>query len=287
MADGKSLDDLRREVDAIDDALHDLLMRRAGVTDAIAHTKPRTEGHIALKLAMRPAREAEIMRRLIARHAGGPPIATIIRVVREVLAASLAAQVPFRVHVFAGEPAFADLAHAYFGVGAPLTRYESVSRAVHAVAEDSNSLGVVPLPEAEGGQWWAELAPAGRDGPRVIAKLPFLAGEKIAGPAAYAIAAIEQEPTGDDTTLLLAEVAPSLSRTRLQSQLKESGIVVRPAAGGSSQHRAHLLEAQGFVARNDPRLAAFCVAAGDAVARIVPVGGFANPVTLKAKELVR
>ena len=37
---------------------------------------------------------------------------------------------------------------------------------------------------------------------------------------AYAIAAVEQEASGDDTTLLLLEIAPSVSRTKLKALLK-------------------------------------------------------------------
>jgi len=261
MANAKPLEELRREVDAIDDALHDLLMRRAAVTDAIARTKPRTRGHIPLALAMRPAREAEIMRRFVARHTGSPPIGTVIRVIREVLAASLAAQTPVRVHVV-DEPAIGDLAHAYFGAETKLIRHDTASAVVGACAGDADSIGVMPLPGND--RWWTRLAPAGSNGPRVIAKLPFIAGP---GPTAFAIAAIEQESTGDDTTLLLADASLS------PAQLKDAGISARQVANG-------LFAAEGFVARNDPRLATFAT-------HVVPIGGFANPVTIKAKELAR
>jgi hypothetical protein len=41
---------------------------------------------------------------------------------------------------------------------------------VHACAEEPNSLGIVPLPliEEPGPAWWAQLAPAGEKGPRVV-----------------------------------------------------------------------------------------------------------------------
>ena len=41
-----------------------------------------------------------------------------------------------------------------------------------------------------------------------------------------------------------------------------------------------LLEVQGFVGKGDPRLAALAKAAGDAIASIEPIGGFANPISL-------
>jgi chorismate mutase len=279
----KSLADLRHEIDAIDDALHDLLMRRATVTGTIARMKPRTNGRIPLALAMRPAREAQIMRRAIARHSGSLPVATVIRVIREILAASLRAQVPFRVHVFAGASEFAELAQAYFGAETPLVRYESVARILHACGDDADSIAVVPLAQAGDDGWWTRLAQTGAAGARVIAKLPFVEAE-AKGASAYALAAIEQESTDDDTTMLLAEVEPSLSRTGLLAQLKDAGIVARIVAGVAAEKRALapiLLEAEGFVGRSDPRLATFGAQAGGTV---VPVGGYANPAKVKAKE---
>jgi hypothetical protein len=143
----------------------------------------------------------------------------------------------------------------------------------------------VPLPliEEPGPVWWAQLAPAGEKGPRIIAKLPLV---PVDAPSAYVIGAIEQEPTGDDTTLLLLEVPPGKSRTGLAMLLKEVGLQARLAAAGRIAEKSVpdeiLLEVAGFVGKGDPRLAALAESAGDAIARIVPIGGFANPIAMPA-----
>jgi chorismate mutase / prephenate dehydratase len=270
MANAKPLEELRREVDAIDDALHDLLMRRAAVTDAIARTKPRTRGHIPLALAMRPAREAEIMRRFVARHTGSPPIGTVIRVIREVLAASLAAQTPVRVHVV-NEPAIGDLAHAYFGAETKLIRHDTASAVVRACAGDADSIGVVP--SFSGEQWWSQLSAFGAKSPRVIARLPFLAGDdEVLG--GYAIAAIEQEPTGDDSTLLVAKV-PSDPK-ELGAQLVAANFSTRAIVYSYDGYM--LIEVGELIAHDDPRLAKLGARS---------IGGFANPAMAKKKEPAR
>src|SRR5438270_7424679 len=60
------LEDLRSEIDQIDDALHDLLMQRAEVSGEIAKVKqardPQRQGLVP---AFRAAREAAILRRLL------------------------------------------------------------------------------------------------------------------------------------------------------------------------------------------------------------------------------
>lgn len=287
MAKGKSLEELRHEVDEIDDALHDLLMRRATATAAIAAMKPRVDGRIPLARAMRPAREAQIIARLVSRHSGDLPTATVVGVMRQILSSSLAAQVPFRLHVFGGAPEFAEMAQAHFGTAAPMTRHESIARLLNVCADDTDSIGIVPVPEAGGETWWTRLAPAGANGPRVIARLPFVSRDDASMHGAYAVAAIEHEPAGDDTTLLHAEVAPSLSRGGLIAQLKSAGISARPVAAANAEKRDFapvLFEAEGFVAADDARLAAFCAQMGKDVGAIFPVGGFANPVRERVKE---
>jgi chorismate mutase len=279
-AEEKSLGDLRREVDAIDDALQDLLMRRAHLADAIARMKPRTAGRIPLSLAMRPAREAEIMRRIVARHQGAPPLGTVIRVVREVLAASLRAQVTFRLQVPLRAPQLAELARAYFGGTAELVYVENTARLINACGDDPDSIGILPAGESADA-WWARLARPGAPGPRAIANHPFLI-QDAAAPTAYAVAAIEHEATGDDTTLLLAEVTPSASRARMATLLNEAGIAGRVVAGNPGVAASPvLIEAEGFIARDDPRLARFAAEGAFAGSSIVSVGGFANPVIVK------
>lgn len=283
----ESLEDLRREIDGIDDALHDLLMRRSEITRAIAKVKlARQTAHAGLAMAFRPSREAEILRRLLARHDGAVPKRVLARIWREIIAASLNAQSGFALHVFAtgNQPQFVDLAHGHFGSFTPVKTHTRPSLVVHACAEEPSSIGVIPLPNFEEGgpAWWAQLAPAGETGPRIVAKLPFAAREDDV--AAYAIGAIEQEPSGDDTTLLLLEIAPTVSRTRLKSLLKRAGFEARLSASGRLTDKKVpdelLLEVSGFVGRSDPRLAALSEAAGPMIARIAPIGGFANPIVL-------
>ena len=64
----KSLEEIRREIDAIDDGLLDLLIRRGAATRQVRETK-RSDGSIATS-PLRPAREAIMLRRLIERGSG-------------------------------------------------------------------------------------------------------------------------------------------------------------------------------------------------------------------------
>jgi chorismate mutase/prephenate dehydratase len=293
-----TLDEFRAEIDALDEALHDLLIRRAEITREIAQVKRGAAQSVAadgeagteLKLppAFRPAREAQILRRLLARHKGDLPRRVIVRIWREIMAASLQAQSKFHVNVCDGEgqAGFGDLVHAHFGSLTPVHEYARAATVVHECAEEPDSLGVVPLPDmAETGvPWWASLVPPGQPGPRVIAKLPFIVHPDELQPAALAIGAVEQEESGDDTTLIRIEHEAGLSRARLGTLLKNAGFETTLMAAGQATEKsdfgAVLLAAVGFVPADDARLGAFRIAAGDAVLRADPVGGFANPIIL-------
>jgi chorismate mutase-like protein len=290
MLQNKSLDELRAKIDQVDDAVHDLLMYRAEVTLAIADAKQGKAGG-ALAPAMRPAREAQILRRLLARHKGPIPPRVIVRIWREIIASSLQAQAKFQLHVYAGENqrGLIELAQAYFGSLTPVRSHSRASQVVHACTEEPDSLGIVPLPPAgDATAWWSTLAAAGQPGPRVIAKLPFLTEGEDPSLAAFAIAAVEQEPSGDDTTLLRLETGPNLRKPALTALLKNSGLEAHILASGKAAEKSALgvmlLEVNGFVATSDPRLEQLRNAEGEAVKRIDPVGGYANPVSVNGVD---
>lgn len=269
-----------REVDALDDAIHDLLMRRAELAEEIAGEEKKLAG----VASARPARRAEILRRLVRRHTGSLPLRSLIRVWCEILAAAAGEQ--GRLHVYAGGESvlYRDLARTYFGSLTPMIGYGSATAVVQSCSDEPLARGVVPLADIgeAGSVWWAHLAPAGHPGARVVARLPFLAddGGDPPFPESFAIAALEQEPTGDDTTLLLLETQGEMSRTRLQTFLQQAGFdATILAAGAPADGVCHLLLAnKGFVGQDDPRFRAFVEKEGDTVLRAAPVGGYANPI---------
>src|SRR5258706_13195878 len=71
-----SLPELRREIDRIDEAMHELLMERGEIIDRLIAAKQTQE----TGSAFRPAREAEMMRRLAYRHKGILPLDTVERI---------------------------------------------------------------------------------------------------------------------------------------------------------------------------------------------------------------
>src|SRR5882757_8111972 len=101
-----SLAVLRQEIDTIDAEVHRLLMARGDIIDRLIKVKETQE----VGSAFRPAREADMMRRLVERHRGILPIDTIESIWRVIISTFTYVQAPFSVHadVSIGESAMRD-----------------------------------------------------------------------------------------------------------------------------------------------------------------------------------
>jgi chorismate mutase len=259
---------LRAEIDVLDDALHELVMRRADVVARLAASGIKAGRQVS---PLRPGREAMILRRLLGRHAGPLPPGALVQLWREILAGSSAMQGGFSVAVYARGPEQARLAREHFGSQTPLRSYETAARALAAVANGEAQVAVLPLPEeaeAPEAAWWTGL-----DSPRlqIVARLPFWApgGENL--PEALAVTQGAADPSGADRSLLRLEPADDRGRAQLAAALTAAGLPPRllQLRRDGGVVRA-LAEVDGVVAADDPRLASL-------PARALPLGVYAVP----------
>jgi chorismate mutase/prephenate dehydratase len=272
---------LRRRLDEIDDKLQDLLIDRAQIVSLVAASKK--DGNRA---AYQPAREAEIVRRLVGRHRGGLPVATLARMWREMLAATVRLQSPFSVAVFApaDRPGFWDLARDHYGSNTSMSAYDTVDQVIRAVACGTGSVGVLPLPKAgEPDPWWPHLLSTDGDAPRVVARLPFGArGNARADTDALAIGCGAQEASGLDRTFFGAECSAAISPPRISELLSTVGLVCTFVACSGAGKAVYLIEMEGVVPISDRRLDAFRSELGAALDRLLPLGGYAVPLSSSA-----
>jgi len=279
------LEVLRRRIDEIDDRLEDLLIERIAIVSEVAAQKHRA-GSIA---AHQPAREAEIIRRLVERGRGAFPPATLVRMWRELLATTVRLQGAFAVAVYVPSemPGFWDLARDHYGSHTPMTAHRSTAQVIRAVTEGQATVGVLPMPQqGEADPWWRHLLSAQDHAPQVIARLPFGArgNARSAGADALAIGRGASQASGRDRTLIATENAEGISRGRVVSLLSELGVSCSILASCEHTDGANsLIEIEGFVSASDPRLDRFRARLGPALSRLLPLGGYAVP--LGAAEL--
>jgi chorismate mutase len=170
-SDTPSLGDLRRDIDRIDGAMHDLLMERGRIIDRLIAVKQTQESGSAF----RPAREADMMRRLVDRHKGILPLDTAESIWRVIIATFTYVQAPFSVHadLSPGHAPVRDSTRFHFGFTVPFVPHMGASSVVEAVSESKGDLGLVPaFAVAGGGAWWNALEFDAA--PKIIARLPFV-----------------------------------------------------------------------------------------------------------------
>src|SRR6476660_8039918 len=166
-----SLEVLRKEIDAIDAQVHSLLMARGDIIDRLISVKQTKE----VGSAFRPAREADMMRRLVERHRGILPLDTVESIWRVIISTFTYAQAPFSAHadLSAGDALMRDSARFHFGFTVPLVPHVGAASVVEAVTESTGDLGLVPAFAIAGaGPWWTALE--FDTAPKIIARLPFV-----------------------------------------------------------------------------------------------------------------
>jgi chorismate mutase / prephenate dehydratase len=195
-----SLDSVRQDIDALDDQIVDLIVQRFEVTAHVRGLKQQAASAWASPL--RPAREAAILRRLLARTKGSalnPDL--LVRLWRNILNESSRNQAPITLHV--SKHLNHNMAHRlrlrdYFGA-MPVEEYRDEAQALLQIDSAPGDLCVV-----ETDQPWTEAFVAGAAGKaQVIACLPVLKEEAM--PKLLVIGQAPVEASGQDETLVITE----------------------------------------------------------------------------------
>ena len=184
-----SLADLRREIDRIDETMHALLIERGQIIDELIAVKKSQE----TGSAFRPAREADMMRRLVERHHGSLPLDTVESIWRVIISTFTYVQAPFSIHadLSAGDALMRDSARFHFGFTVPFEPHMGAAGVVQAVTASRGDLGLVPAFAVAGaGPWWTALE--FETAPKIIARLPFV--ERADHPAGLPVFVISRVP---------------------------------------------------------------------------------------------
>jgi len=238
-----SLEAVRTRIDAIDGELLRLVDERAALARAVVAAK--TAAGQADRFGLRPARETEIIRRMLAMPRDGAKPGLVVRVWREMMAESLALQGPFKLSVWGGgDPArTVELARLRFGTAPGLTL---AARPEDALAGAAALGGVGVLALTPDSAWWGRLLAQPRL--KVFSVLPCLAAWGPMG--ALAVAEVEVEPTGSDTTFWVTDA--TAAPAAIEAALGRDGVAATciASAGGLK-----LFTLAGYHQADDARLA--------------------------------
>ena len=238
-----SLDAVRARLDAIDAQLFALIDERASLARQVAAAKAAAGD--SDRFGLRPGREAQLLRTLLAKGRDAATPSLIVRIWRELIGDSLSRQGPFAIAVHGGRDAArtVEVARMRFGA-APSLR--AVAKPEDAIAQARTLGGVAVLSLASDTPWWGRLLAEPKV--KVFAALPCLAA--WGPPHALAAAEVDIEPTGNDRTYWVTD-APG-SAASIEDALGRDGVAgdLIAEAGGLK-----LFALIGFYQPDDERLA--------------------------------
>lgn len=273
----KTLSEIREEIDTIDNNVHDLLMRRASLVSSVAEAKKKDGAQI-----VQPAREARMVRRLLARHEGSLPERTIIRIWRELVGSVALLQSGFTVHVIDNDlgTTYWDLAKEYFGSIVPMGKVQGVNNVIGMVQNKSHeSFGVLPWPEVEeDNPWWVNLCQQNDEEKiSIILSLPNYKEQEF-GERAVVISKVNFLPSDEDISFIALVVDQDMSRGAVRTLFENAGFdVLRSyhASGTQAQGRSYFLfEVDGFVEIDSPLLEGLRESVGDKCVYCDVIGGY-------------
>jgi chorismate mutase len=238
------LEAVRARIDALDAELMRLVDERSALAHRVGEIK-REAGTASEQLAIRPAREAQLIRALLKGERRSARPEMVVRMWRELIGESLRIQGPFHLTVWGGRnPArTVDLARLRFGGAPGLTVAPDPETALAAARAPG---GVAVLALEPGDRWWGRLLAEPKL--NIFASLPCLLS--WGGQAALAVGGVETEPSGLDETYWVTDAAESAAA--VEGALGREGVAARliMEAGGLK-----LFGLPGYFQRQDERLA--------------------------------
>ena len=138
-----SLDNLRHQIDELDQQLQNLLNERATLAHKVAEVKTATDPN---PVFYRPEREAQVLRRVKERNQGPLDGETMARFFREVMSACLALEQRMKVAFLGPEGTFTQQAALkHFGHAVESLPLGAIDEVFREVESGAANYGVVPV----------------------------------------------------------------------------------------------------------------------------------------------
>ncbi len=144
-----ALDDIRRSIDDVDAQIQELLSRRARFAQLVGISKTKSGKAVDF---YRPEREADVLRKALARNKGPLRDEEIARLFREIMSACLAQQEPLKVAFLGPEGTFTQAAVLkHFGSSVRALPLAAIDEVFHEVEGGVADFGVVPIENSSEG----------------------------------------------------------------------------------------------------------------------------------------
>jgi len=143
MSEEQKLLQIRNQIDAIDQQIHQLLNQRAEAAQQVAHIKLEADPNAVF---YRPEREAQVLRNVMERNTGPLADDTVARLFREIMSACLALEKPLNVAYLGPQGTFSQAAALkQFGHAVQMHAVNTINDVFNKVESGAADYGVVPV----------------------------------------------------------------------------------------------------------------------------------------------
>ena len=137
------LENVREQIDAVDEQIHALISQRARLAQQAAVSKNRGDGPAEY---FRPEREAQVLRRVVERNEGPLSDEEMVRLFREIMSGCLAQEEPLKIGYLGPEGTFTQSAvYKHFGHSVRALPMGTIDEVFHEVESGAADFGVVPI----------------------------------------------------------------------------------------------------------------------------------------------
>ncbi len=280
MYQSEELDKIRKRIDELDNHVHDLLLERADLVMQISEEKKKHGIQI-----VQPAREARMIRRLLARHRAPLPEETIVRIWRELVGSISLLQTGLSVVVYNPQSDqqaahhYWDMARDYFGSVLPMTRSDHIKTMLNNVNEGKVNFAVLPYPSIhEQDPWWhyLNLFPE----LNIIQRLPYGHKEnfKFENHPALVVAKSGFDTSDDDHSVILISDASDISQARIVDSFQKSSL---EPISIFAHKGSFFIEVKQYISSKDSILESIRTYINKTEVQIRSIGGYPTPLSYK------
>lgn len=141
--DNLDLAEIRKSINAIDERIQDLINDRAKIAQQVGVAKGDLGSAVEY---YRPEREAEVLRKVLARNEGPMRDEEMLRLFREIMSACLAQQEPLKIGFLGPEGTFTQTAvYKHFGHSVRALPFHTIDEVFQEVECGAADFGVVPI----------------------------------------------------------------------------------------------------------------------------------------------
>ena len=142
---------IRKNIDRIDDKIHDLLIERAEVVEKVVEEKKKSkESNITV---YRPAREHEILKRIIQRHKGNLPKNSLINIWRNLISSYIAMQAELNLSF---SNTLEKIVNNHFGRDIKKIKAKTALEALKSLDKNEVNISILPYPSKDN-DWWVKF----------------------------------------------------------------------------------------------------------------------------------